>query len=74
MDPLRDGHPDAECFAELCNRNRPENSRLKPEKPEAGKTGSSQPEPPRKFPVEPGKTGSGKNRIFSTGTAQEIPG
>jgi len=32
------------------------------------------PERPAYFPVEPVKTGTGKNRSFSTGTARKIPG
>ena len=34
----------------------------------------NRPESPAYFPVQPGKTGTGKNRSFSTGTARKIPG
>ena len=46
----------------LTARNRPHIFRFNREKPEPEKTGAFQPEPPAKFPVEPGKTGTGKNR------------
>ena len=78
-------------FVQSWDRKKPESEKNRNRK----KTGLFQPEPPRKFLIEPGKrelfnqnrwrppekfqvepakTGTGKNRRFSNGTAQKFSG
>jgi len=66
---MNGGNPDPELFIRI----RPENFRMIRENPDPEISGAFDPDPPGKFPDDPGKSGSGKIRSFSSGSGFPDP-